>query len=78
MKHRMREKDWLQLEVAPFTGAWIETDGVDDVTAWLKVAPFTGAWIETLSAAQRQPTRQVAPFTGAWIETVESRASGVC
>ena len=33
--------------VAPFTGAWIETD---DFEAWWQVypvAPFTGAWIET-------------------------------
>ncbi len=34
-------------EVAPFTGAWIETCGAPTMTVKRRVAPFTGAWIET-------------------------------
>ena len=34
-------------EVAPFTGAWIETRKTQYVTDQFRVAPFTGAWIET-------------------------------
>ncbi len=34
--------------VAPFTGAWIETDLYGYVTRAFNVAPFTGAWIETI------------------------------
>ena len=33
--------------VAPFTGAWIETDYLTPKKATNYVAPFTGAWIET-------------------------------
>ncbi len=33
--------------VAPFTGAWIETQQSCDLPLFHVVAPFTGAWIET-------------------------------
>ena len=37
------------INVAPFTGAWIETDKVTKTLIKLIiVAPFTGAWIETI------------------------------
>jgi len=35
------------ITVAPFTGAWIETDQELGIVAPREVAPFTGAWIET-------------------------------
>ena len=36
-------------EVAPFTGAWIETRDCSIRLRWhIRVAPFTGAWIETI------------------------------
>ncbi len=35
------------MEVAPRTGAWIETQGVDLFIGVKDVAPRTGAWIET-------------------------------
>ena len=41
----------LQLLVAPFTGAWIETFLKQEKYATTDVAPFTGAWIETAAAA---------------------------
>ena len=34
-------------QVAPFTGAWIETYPDTDIKKQFAVAPFTGAWIET-------------------------------
>ena len=34
-------------EVAPFTGAWIETTAFLPEVRAPSVAPFTGAWIET-------------------------------
>ena len=33
--------------VAPFMGAWIETDTADKYIKLERVAPFMGAWIET-------------------------------
>ena len=36
--------------VAPFTGAWIETEYLMDMAVDDAVAPFTGAWIETFFA----------------------------
>ena len=35
------------VEVAPFTGAWIETEKILNEVRGVTVAPFTGAWIET-------------------------------
>ena len=55
-------------DVAPFTGAWIETGQLFARNFRYSVAPFTGAWIETTSL-RRLWSRSVAPFTGAWIET---------
>ncbi len=42
--------------VAPFTGAWIETDVVKRLDHRHLVAPFTGAWIETRRSS-RTPRR---------------------
>jgi len=36
----------LDLQVAPFTGAWIEIRICPVVNTSVAVAPFTGAWIE--------------------------------
>ena len=35
------------MQVAPHTGAWIETSGKSPKAAY-QVAPHTGAWIETI------------------------------
>ena len=40
----------LVVQVAPFTGAWIETDDLKHQSLVNLVAPFTGAWIETRTA----------------------------
>ena len=36
-----------QDQVAPYTGAWIETNPIILTTMSEQVAPYTGAWIET-------------------------------
>ena len=35
------------LSVAPYMGAWIETQGLTDREKLSEVAPYMGAWIET-------------------------------
>ena len=68
----MRGKNKSKTNVAPFTGAWIETAIGDRDIFTIDVAPFTGAWIETLISARiAAQSSTVAPFTGAWIETQE-------
>ena len=37
----------LYTPVAPFVGAWIETQTPDITVQAVSVAPFVGAWIET-------------------------------
>ena len=32
--------------VAPYTGAWIEIEALEDLATVTAVAPYTGAWIE--------------------------------
>ena len=55
--------------VAPYTGAWIETESCRDLDRPLCVAPYTGAWIETMNPYDTALADGVAPYTGAWIET---------
>ena len=38
---------YYDVDVAPFTGAWIETIHTCLAILFIIVAPFTGAWIET-------------------------------
>ena len=64
----MRKVLWI-CWVAPFVGAWIETEPLYRCNRLLHVAPFVGAWIETLGALDDEGRSYVAPFVGAWIET---------
>ena len=56
--------------VAPYVGAWIETESENEPNNSRKVAPYVGAWIETFLASHCVPVRAVAPYVGAWIETL--------
>ena len=57
-------------QVAPYTGAWIETLPRQSAGRAGIVAPYTGAWIETLLHDNFATNGViVAPYTGAWIET---------
>ena len=56
--------------VAPYVGAWIETDFRLLVLDSTIVAPYVGAWIETSRSATAAASNQVAPYVGAWIETL--------
>ena len=58
--------------VAPFVGAWIETERYIPEFLQSLVAPFVGAWIETDKRAEVGQAITVAPFVGAWIETLLS------
>ena len=42
----------LQKQVAPYVGAWIETDSFGFVPRYTGVAPYVGAWIETCVLAR--------------------------
>ena len=57
-----------KVQVAPFTGAWIEILMLAIPKAPFAVAPFTGAWIEISGIVILSSDIIVAPFTGAWIE----------
>ena len=57
------------LKVAPYVGAWIETEYNTDNIINISVAPYVGAWIETASRVFKIARRFVAPYVGAWIET---------
>ena len=37
----------MQLSVAPYVGAWIETKMQEEEMETCQVAPYVGAWIET-------------------------------
>ena len=70
LKRQLPAKSESLALVAPFTGAWIETQKTAFELAWDEVAPFTGAWIETNGIDTHQYGKNVvAPFTSAWIET---------
>ena len=55
--------------VAPYVGAWIETDKSYTLLNAFQVAPYVGAWIETNITAIFKQMDDVAPYVGAWIET---------
>ncbi len=57
-------------QVAPHTGAWIETCRRRQAPRKRDVAPHTGAWIETMPTPSKPQAVKVAPHTGAWIETI--------
>ena len=60
---------YFNIEVAPYVGAWIETDGVGRRLIVPPVAPYVGAWFETSSLSSEGLRPLVAPYVGAWIET---------
>ncbi len=50
MKHTITPRSLKTFQVAPRTGAWIETFPARVALPISFVAPRTGAWIETISA----------------------------
>ena len=69
MKLHRTDNSQLNHKVAPFAGAWIETDDHVRGNNNGYVAPFAGAWIETYESTNIGALTPVAPFAGAWIET---------
>ena len=58
------------IAVAPYVGAWIETQKSGQPLTDKHVAPYVGAWIETTMQVDTQVNSNVAPYVGAWIETM--------
>ena len=50
MKHMAENAIHLDRHVAPFMGAWIETQASAGPAVEILVAPFMGAWIETVKS----------------------------
>ena len=59
----------MLLRVAPYVGAWIETDMDGRSMNGMDVAPYVGAWIETVS----NPMPFSRSFAGARVETDHKR-----
>ena len=74
-------KEWSNIififKVASFTGAWIETQIINEEYIDTFVASFTGAWIETSNEGEVYDDISVASFTGAWIETMKDTDPGM-
>ena len=60
-------------QVAPYVGAWIETQRPQGTSLKREVAPYVGAWIETMSRLYSLASFSVAPYVGAWIETEQTK-----
>ena len=50
---KLRQRDTMTKEqiVAPYVGAWIETEDIAVMAKVILVAPYVGAWIETWKSA---------------------------
>ncbi len=59
----------LRFAVAPFTGAWIETDCQLTAIALAESHPSRVRGLKRLVCVDIASENPVAPFTGAWIET---------
>ena len=44
------------MDVAPYVGAWIETDTSAPAAPAAPVAPYVGAWIETIPILRNNPS----------------------
>ena len=55
--------------IAPYVGAWIETQIPKNVFSMAQIAPYVGAWIETGCLPSGCANSRVAHYVGAWIET---------
>ena len=75
LKHRRVCEILLACQVAPLTGAWIETSMVGNTTKNKRTSrPSRARGLKHLFGLDPNIQLSVAPLTGAWIET--SRPSG--
>ena len=70
LKHAWASLSRRRRSVAPYVGAWIETDYRTGKIFGISVAPYVGAWIETQDDIDYAIEMGVAPYVGAWIETI--------
>ena len=69
LKQLLQMYSRCQKSVAPYVGAWVETERYVR-SRWLSsVAPYVGAWVETLRTSFKVLALKVAPYVGAWVET---------
>ena len=61
MKHSILAATVKIPEVAPFAGAWIETNLSGSAVLYVWVAPFAGAWIETKSNVTKETSNVRSP-----------------
>ena len=66
----------LDRDVAPYAGAWIETDVEVGDEYTIEVAPYAGAWIETTANQSWTNFISAAPYAGACPEAVR-KGSGL-
>ena len=59
---------YVEIDVAPHPGAWIEISSRSQSVIPKNVAPHPGAWIEIRKARSFPRLAAVAPHPGAWIE----------
>ena len=57
-------------DVAPYMGAWIETQIYAAVNGTVDVAPYMGAWIETPMASHTKPKARSLPTWGRGLKRV--------
>ena len=48
-------------QVAPYVGAWIETEEEVELFELWQVAPYVGAWIETSSEQNKEVVKESHP-----------------
>ena len=61
--------------VAPYVGAWIETDPAPDKDDKTNVAPYVGAWIETYYPITLNLSRQSHPM---WVRGLKLYLHSQC
>ena len=59
----------LEIRIAPFTGAWIETPRLRTRRMMRTSHPSRVRGLKHLNGEPTVGTFDIAPFTGAWIET---------
>ena len=60
------------IPVAPFAGAWIEIDLIEEIEEDIASHPSRVRGLKYIKFISRDGSINVAPFAGAWIEIISS------
>ncbi len=74
LKLWIRRKNFREIAVAPYVGAWIETLLSGKAALVGAVAPYVGAWIETLTNLRNYYTLKSHPT---WVRGLKRTATQV-